>query len=204
MTEKEAKENKKIIVENYKFRLDPMAKLYDDLYNKTEYGKDGAALKNFHFFEKWIDPPFADVGCGRGNLVKRAKLKGQSAHGYDIISGRFQFQSPEALKMYGEHFSYETDITKPLDLSKYTTAICIDVLEHITEKAIPQVLKNLATAEKQVISVADIPDKSTDGLLHITVKPFDWWAEQIVQQMEIIDTLDVEKWHRFYFTRRRK
>lgn len=203
MTEKEAKENKKIIVDNYKFRLDPMAKLYDDLYNKTEYGKDGAALKNFHFFERWIEPPFADVGCGRGNIVKRARDKGIQAHGYDIISGRFMFQSAEALSRYGALFSYETDITKHLDLSKYKTAICIDVLEHIPEKAIPQVLKNLATAEKQVISVATIPDKSTDGILHVTVKPFTWWDSIISEHMDIIDTLDVEEWHRFYFTRRK-
>lgn len=203
MTEKEAKENKRILIDNYKFRADPQAKFYDDLYNKTEYGKEGAALKNFHFFEAWIEPPFCDLGCGRGNIVKRAKTKGIKAHGYDIISGAFMFQSNEAHEKYGAMFTYSTDITKPLDISCYNTSICIDVMEHIPEGGIDGILQNMAKTKKQVISVSDIPDKSTDGLLHITVKEFRWWKARIQKYLEIIDELSVESWHNFYFCRQK-
>lgn len=113
-----------------------------------------------------------DYGCGSGE---------QWAYPMDLGGGLV------TIAMYdpaSDLFSH-----KPA-LPKYNGVICTDVLEHIPEDELQDVLKDIyAYAEKFVFfSVCTRPAKKClpDGQnCHVTVKPEDWWLTTIHSQAPI-------------------
>lgn len=68
----------------------------------------------------------------------------------------------------------------------YDATLCIDVLEHLEEEAVLETLTELDQYAKKVViaSIATRPAKKTlpDGRnAHLTIKPEDWWVEQITK-----------------------
>jgi hypothetical protein len=72
--------------------------------------------------------------------------------------------------------------TKPDKNKKFDLVLCVDVLEHIPEESLPEIIKELFDySNKWVFCTAAVKEAGKtlpNGMnAHATVKPEDWWKE---------------------------
>jgi SAM-dependent methyltransferase len=72
--------------------------------------------------------------------------------------------------------------TKPDKNKKFDLVLCVDVLEHIPEESLPEIIKELFEySNKWVFCTAAVKEAGKtlpNGMnAHATVKPEDWWKE---------------------------
>lgn len=83
------------------------------------------------------------------------------------------------------------DLTQRIDL-KGDIGFCCDVLEHIPEEDIDQVLDNMFenchATFFQIATVEDHFSKEIDGVdqLHVTVRPYEWWLKKFAEKEVIV------------------
>ncbi len=172
-----------------------MKDLYEVLYKYTDYGdmKIGRcpSYRILSHYIEWIKQPICDLGCGRGNLVKLLRDLNCKIDGFDMI--RF------------EDFVIERDVTKPIDLTKYKTALCVDVFEHINDDNLKGLIENLKQVERQIITVSI--DKSNDWIkgidLHINIKGFPVWDYIIKENFDIVEMHNINDVQRIYLCERK-
>jgi hypothetical protein len=159
-----------------------MLETYQNLYDNTIYGSGAhnccPGVRDLPKYRRFIQPPVIDVGCGRGDTVDLLRSLGVDAIGIDQITLNNDMLTG--------------DITATQDWSIYKTALCIDVLEHITFSRIRQLLLNMAATERQIITVhtgasgtAHWTHTKQDVELHITQLTFAEWDEVIGQHLTI-------------------
>jgi len=154
-----------------------MKDVYQKLMDTTDYGKHEKnkcpGAKFFPMFEKFIDPPVMDLGCGTGDTVRLLKSKGIFADGIDWVNLNNDMMV--------------RDITQPIDMFGYNTALCIDVLEHIPEEKVHVLLFNIAQCKKAVVSVHTGSSIFCDDIeLHITQHSFKWWERKLKERWRIV------------------
>ncbi len=153
--------------------------LYDYLYETQRYGMSDRrrrVAKELIFecySELPANPKMLDVGAGRGEMVKFAKLVGFNAIGIDSARS---LQSSDV--RYGEaHF---------LRFASYTFDLvtCFDVIEHVIEEDVAPALYELARVASSVVilSAASHPsiveNHAGDQVnLHISARPLKQWME---------------------------
>jgi len=155
----------KILPENMSW---PM--IYETLYKDeaTQYasGKHNKSpsLRYLDLYRDWLDGHIIDLGCGRGEAVMLLREEGFDIDGVDFVD------LDNGMRV--------ADISKPMDLSDYDTAICMDVIEHmLDEEAMQQVLDNMALVPRQVISTYVGPS-IIGGMpinLHPLIKTIEQW-----------------------------
>jgi len=135
--------------------------------------------------------PIIDLGCGTGDTIRALQEKGFVAQGMDWIDRGLNHEV--------------ADITKPQDLSIYETAICIDVLEHITDDKLMGLIQNLQQVMHQVVTVhcASSRERGYPQELHTNIKTQKEWVEFLVQHFEVDDVITLAP-HRFMYLMRRK
>jgi len=143
-----------------------MLNVYERLYNKSDYGKATAnrcpGVRYLPDYINYIIDPVIDIGCGSGDTVQALRDAGLRADGIDWIKPQKQYLM-------------QRDITQPLTLFGYSTAICIDVLEHLPVAGAVQCVKNMAVCRRAVISVFT-KSHIVDGVeLHITQQSKSEW-----------------------------
>jgi len=104
-----------------------------------------------------------DYGCGKAVLKSPLEQQGFEYTGYD-----------PAVPEYA---------ARPLNL-QYDVVICTDVMEHVEEEHVSEVLKDLKLLTKNYLYlvIAMYPARAIlpDGRnAHITLKDFDWWKAKI-------------------------
>ena len=169
-----------------------MKELYEVLYKYTDYGDMDKgrcpAYRILSNYINWIEGPICDLGCGRGNLVKIFRDLNCVIDGYDYIKS--------------SDYVIEKDITKPINLKKYKTAICIDVFEHMFDDGVNGVIDNLKQTERQVLTVHI--GKSEDWVkgvdLHINIKPFPVWDWIFKENFNIYKMYNITDHQRIYLT----
>jgi 2-polyprenyl-3-methyl-5-hydroxy-6-metoxy-1,4-benzoquinol methylase len=102
-----------------------------------------------------------DYGCGKGAVHKDVKLA-------------------DSVTLYDPY--YEPYSQKPND--KYGMVICTDVLEHIPEEGVQDILRTLIdyTGKVLFLSVCTRAAKKTfenGENVHVTIKSLDWWKSEI-------------------------
>lgn len=126
-----------------------------------------------------------DAGCGSGKLMRSLieQLSPEvTIHGFDIaencLDPWFDDIKDEVLHL--------GCLWEPGELpGAYDFVICTDVLEHIPTDRIPAVLANLFAATNRCcyLAVALFEDGYGPEILgqplHLTVRPPDWWRQQI-------------------------
>lgn len=120
-----------------------------------------------------------------GELIKKYDVKTVLDYG----SGQgHQYMPPHSLQK-----KWDVDVTMydpavegldHLPLEKFGMVICSDVLEHVPEDEIPSLLNKIFSRAQRIVflTVCCRPAKKTfpDGTnVHVTVKPMDWWREEI-------------------------
>jgi len=107
-----------------------------------------------------------DIGCGPGGQVHLAVEKGWEAHGVDgdnSIARRFDC----------EIFDFTTGIYTPHRV--FDLAWCVEFLEHVEEKFIPNFMPAFQCARWAIITHA-LPGEV--GHHHVNCQPSEYWIEQ--------------------------
>lgn len=113
-----------------------------------------------------------EIGCGNGQLCNILQAMELDVTGIDIVG-------LENIYDRSKYKFFQKDLTEtPYDFAdrQFDYCLCFDVLEHIPEAAVPEILKEMARISSNlIIKVA------CDGTppLHITVHPIDWWKEKL-------------------------
>lgn len=114
-----------------------------------------------------------DFGCGTGRAVKAFRERGIQAAGIDIAPNALEEDVPRLVGLLWDlpdvwaHWGF-----------------CTDVMEHIPPEKVDAVLSGIArrTWNGAYFAIDSVPDRM--GLiigqpLHLTVRPPEWWAEQL-------------------------
>ena len=120
-----------------------------------------------------------DYGCGKA-IHTYMPL---SAHGNKTLLGRFN-------GMIQCYYSYDPAVkqysVKPSVGTLFDLTCCADVMEHVPEEFVPQVLTEIGNYTKDdgaiIFSISGNPAKKMfkDGEnLHTTIKSLDWWVDAI-------------------------
>ena len=137
---------------------------YADIHAREAYGN--TSLKSLRLLRPEIKlrkpQSIVDYGCGQSILLDRLDL------GYPVDLYRYDPAIP----------AYATKPRVTADL-----LINIDVLEHVEEDDLDEVLADMRSMCRDVLIVVDTaPARRTlpDGRnLHVTLKSHDWWRERI-------------------------
>lgn len=116
-----------------------------------------------------------DFGCGTGRGSLALRDAGFAPHLVDFVANS---RDDEAMSL---PFSLG-DLYKPLDIEKAPYGYCTDVLEHIQTENLDSVIENImARVDACFFQVSHLPDNMgvlINQVLHLTVKPFDWWLDK--------------------------
>lgn len=122
-----------------------------------------------------------DVGCGIGQGVAMCRNAGIEAYGIDIA---------DTLKNYWKQANI-TDFCQissadkiPFEDNKFDFVVCLDVLEHIPEEGIDDVLKEMLRVGNGdfLVDICIVPamNKMVDGSEpHCLVRPVKWWMDKL-------------------------
>jgi len=149
-----------------------MQELYQKLYEdeSLNYGRADKnrcpGVRSFPFYEKYLESPVIDLGCGRGDTVRRIKEAGYEAQGVD------QIDLSNGM-LVGDATTF--------DCSNQGTALCIDVLEHLDDDELHEILTNMSKAKRQIVQVHTGSSKEPGHPeeLHINQKSESAWDEII-------------------------
>ncbi|MAS88162.1 MAG: hypothetical protein CMH30_09365 [Micavibrio sp.] len=141
-----------------------LIKEYETIHASTSWG--GTSVKNLRFIKPLVDicnpKSIIDYGCGKSPLLDNLSLDAS------VEKVRYDPAIPEYSKVENK---------------KNDLLVNFDVLEHIEEEDIDDVLRHMASLSKKAIVVIDIkPAELTlsDGRnAHVTLKPREWWEAKL-------------------------
>lgn len=118
-----------------------------------------------------------DFGCGTGRATKKLQERGFDVLGVDIAEN-----APDTGIPFEKACIWETPF-------KAKWAYCCDVLEHIPTDRIDDTLANMQTdnAFLRVHLHEDKFGKRVNEVLHMTVRPHEWWLEKISKYWNVVD-----------------
>lgn len=118
-----------------------------------------------------------DFGCGTG----RAALRIKEATGQNVVLVDFvdNCRDPRVAHLPFVHH----DLTQPMPHGiRAAYGFCTDVMEHIPTEDVDTVIRNImAAAPKTFFQISTVPDRFGSHIgqvLHLTVRPFEWWLER--------------------------
>ena len=125
-----------------------------------------------------------DISSGRGSLIKHLRNKKQDIHITSTDIHKFNNLDVEFIQL---------DLTKKDDLNKITETYdmlsCLDVLEHIEEKHINDVLLAFKKISNHFcFTVANHSEIIDRFELHLIQKNKDWWDEIFENHFTIINS----------------
>lgn len=114
-----------------------------------------------------------DYGCAKGFLVSALRLMGCDAYGEDIS----EYALTNCKEDIKEYVSYPNDL-------KYDLLICKDVMEHIPESDLPELLDTLYQKADEFFFVIPLGDENRFrireyeiDITHVTKKDEEWWIK---------------------------
>jgi len=176
---------------------------YDAVWLLPEYRGKCHSLELFHNHQDLFPPQYKsilDIGCGRGRLIKVLSRLGLDTHGVDFSKNCLD---PDITENYPHRFHnqclWEMDLNRVFDLG-----LCIDVMEHIPETKVMDVLHQIQIHCSIVIfRIANYPSNSLGHELHLTLKPAAWWLAHIAANGGYViqnDIRNADPREKYYFT----
>ena len=171
-------------------------KLYKKCWNTEAYRRVSPGENLIREFIEAASPSegqsVIDWGCGTGRMALALHK-----HGLDVTLVDFAENclDDHVRLEIGDRF-IEHDLTKPISLKSYF-GVCTDVLEHIPEDQIDEVLDNILENSRhcffQISCVQDHfgshPDIKGDKErehLHVTVHDYQWWLRKFIDKGVIV------------------
>jgi hypothetical protein len=145
---------------------------YQKLHNSKRYGYTSESLLYFIMPLVLEAAPrsILDYGCGQSQLLELLAEELFLAGRGDTLLYRYD----PAIEDYAAPFTGQADLV-----------ICTDVLEHIPEEDLPQVVQAIVGAGRRAIfvisnrkAIEHLPD---GGNAHCTIYPPEWWREVIAE-----------------------
>lgn len=114
---------------------------------------------------------YLDVGCGMGESLDIAAELGLTARGCETLPEVCERENVDMIP--GAH-------ELPYFADAFALTSCNDVMEHILEDDVPQVLKEISrvTSGAVLLGISRHP-----GRFHITIKDENWWLAMIQEYM---------------------
>lgn len=145
---------------------------YDEAYRDPRYNmKPWRQEILADWLEKYPPSSYLDVGCGRGESLAIATALGYVAVGAEVVEKLCDVH--RVVHILGAH-------KLPFQDLAFSSVSCLDVLEHVLEGDVPAVLSEISRVAVYGILLG-ISRKP--GPLHITIKPEEWWMEQVRANM---------------------
>lgn len=132
-----------------------------------------------------------DLGAGAGEGAKRLQVMGYRVAALDIVEEQFRFRGemPFFHQPLWREIPWATD--KRCIRRKWTYGYCCDVMEHIPPDRVREVLRCIrASCIWAFFSISHEPDvfgRAVGQPLHLTVKPFEWWLEEIKEVFDAVE-----------------
>jgi len=146
--------------------------LYEKYHNDPAFHNLGSATYKGDIVKKIYGNKITtilDFGCDSGFAVRKFRKIGYQAFGYEY--------SKVAFDKYLKEPIFYNDINKIHDT--YDMIYSTDVLEHIPEEDIPDVLDNLFhLCNKYVFMTISLRPSSNNNAYHCTLKSRNWWNEK--------------------------
>jgi SAM-dependent methyltransferase len=141
-----------------------------------------------HIVDKFAPSSSLDVGCAKGFLVKALAELGVDARGIDPSEYAFD-EVPADIK---GRIAIGVAQSIYLDDNLFDVVTCFDVLEHIPEHDIPQVLQEMLRVSKQCFILRVVTKELPDDVdaSHATIHDKDWWIEKIKEAGGIVETTE--------------
>lgn len=125
------------------------------------------------------------AGCSNGEIVRQCRRIGLDVYGFDVIPNLKDIAFPETREYL--RVGSLTDIPFADD-DGFDTLIAVDVLEHIPERDLPQMVQEwLRLDVRRLILLINLNEFWFPG--HITLRPLDWWADQWKEQYRLVRTV---------------
>jgi SAM-dependent methyltransferase len=156
------------------------ADYYENCLGPHPYRRGVAVWHQFfeHVADRIVDeiaPATAlDAGCGIGFLVEALRARGVEAEGFDVSEYAIS-QVPPAIA----RFCRVAPVTEPLD-RRYDLIICMEVLEHVSEREAREAIVNFASRTDAVL-YSSTPDDLIEQT-HINVQPVEYWSRLFAEQ----------------------
>ncbi len=193
--------------------VNPEKSKYERLWDMPEY-RAVAPGENFApFFLQQARPPKGstciDFGCGTGRgSMMLAALGRLTVTMVDFAPNCLDPELARACETQPWKFKFlEHDLLKPFALDfRASYGYCTDVMEHIPEQHVEQVLHNILDAANKVwFQIATAEDKCGELIgeeLHVTVKPASWWLKQFEALECTVFMHKDEENHAFFYVSR--
>lgn len=162
---------------------------YVKMYNDPDYRKFSPGEELVPYFLELAgdvreDDTIIDFGSGTG----RAALSIREKTGANVVAIDFAGNAMDEHvkdKLDGESFQYmEHDLNNLLSIDPAEWGFCTDVMEHVPPHEVNAVLMTiLSGAHKTFFQIATEDDAFGARIgepLHLTVKPYDWWARKFL------------------------
>jgi hypothetical protein len=124
-----------------------------------------------------------DIGCGCARATKQLRDEGHKVIGLDFVDAR------ETDVPFQKH-----DITEPFPRVAHV-GYCCDVMEHLPESDVDQVLANIMHACDRTFFSIHFEEDQFGALvghpLHLTVKPFTWWRDKLAEHGTVVEERDL-------------
>jgi SAM-dependent methyltransferase len=138
-----------------------------------------------HIVDKFAPTSSLDVGCAKGFLVKALNELKVNTYGIDPSEYALAEAHPDIIERLAHGMAQSLSI----DDKAFDVVTCFDVLEHIPEKDVPQVLQEMFRVSKQWVILRVVTMKISDDAdtSHATIHDKDWWIEKIMEAGGIVE-----------------
>ena len=149
-------------------------------------------VKHFMMSKQWLEyfkpKNILDLGCGYGHFGYCFKFLNENLHYLGIEKSGWAIEKTPYKNLTLEKY----DIRDPLNLKDFDLVLCIDILEHLEEKDLDQVLGNLKTyGKKFLFSIPYLGNPELDiDLTHKIKKEKTWWVNKLSNYFKISEVPD--------------
>lgn len=184
-----------------KDQLEHEQKKYEQLWKLDRYRLGSPGLdrcrRAIEIMEIQSGSSLIDIGCGAGKASAVFMSKGIDVAGIDIAYNCLDHDVIMPLKV---GCLWSSSFMSSIDLYEY--GFCCDVMEHIPTNRVDKVFEliSLIVDKSIFFNISLTPDscgKLIGELLHLTVKPKEWWRNMLekrfdVKELEMINKNTIE------------
>jgi len=171
-------------------------KKYSTIWGFDSYRERSPGLRFVEQAMEMLQPApnssIIDLGCGTGRVANYFKMKGLNTTALDLVDNACnEFDGP----------FIKAPLWRLDDIGSYDFGFCADVMEHLPTELVDDALYQISKHCNRVyFQIANFHDHEGDKIgesLHLTVKPFSWWALLIKSYFKVTNSKLAPKHHVF-------